>query len=366
MKILRTTRQVAFTLIELLVVVAIIALLLSILLPSLKCAKDSARASVCGSTLKNFGTAMQTYFNENQEWIPGVNTSGFAVRNLPGGNAAALQNSRLPVQSYDWMTPILRGSIEMPNNRAKRFRVLQNDFRCPSQGLYESILYSPGLNASADRADFTAEPGAWTSISYLMPAFFQFWGQLDQGPTFGASGPFGGGETVTRASTDWEARVDHYKPRLQQVGTAANKIAVADGTRYLDGNNGDFVLDHDVNPKPGWYGSFTAGGAFWCGDTAYGVQGGSANWDGDSVSPSSPSTGKNLELSYRHGCDRASGEQGTAQANKGSMNALFFDGHVARLSDRKSREPSLWYPKGTIIRTPQQGMVRVPQDYEVP
>ncbi len=51
----------AFTLIELLVVVAIIALLLSILLPSFSRARDGAKATVCASNLRELGLAVQMY-----------------------------------------------------------------------------------------------------------------------------------------------------------------------------------------------------------------------------------------------------------------------------------------------------------------
>ncbi|MBI4580927.1 MAG: type II secretion system protein [Planctomycetes bacterium] len=46
------THTYGFTLIEVLVVVAIIALLVSILLPSLKAAREQARSAVCLSNLK--------------------------------------------------------------------------------------------------------------------------------------------------------------------------------------------------------------------------------------------------------------------------------------------------------------------------
>lgn len=59
-----------FTLIELLVVVAIIALLVSILLPTLKRARTAARTVKCVSNLRQIGTAMTMYFNNNKGWFP--------------------------------------------------------------------------------------------------------------------------------------------------------------------------------------------------------------------------------------------------------------------------------------------------------
>lgn len=60
----------AFTLLELLVVVAIIALLISILLPGLSRAKQSAKTAVCVSNLHQIGNALQMYFLEHNEWFP--------------------------------------------------------------------------------------------------------------------------------------------------------------------------------------------------------------------------------------------------------------------------------------------------------
>ncbi|MBK9127969.1 MAG: prepilin-type N-terminal cleavage/methylation domain-containing protein [Phycisphaerales bacterium] len=69
---MKRNRLSAFTLIELLVVVAIIALLLSILLPSLAGAREQGKRAVCLSNLSGLGKAMWQYAGEypNEPTIP--------------------------------------------------------------------------------------------------------------------------------------------------------------------------------------------------------------------------------------------------------------------------------------------------------
>jgi len=59
-----------FTLIELLVVVAIIALLIAILLPSLGRAREKAKSVACLSNLKSLGLAAYMYQNDNTGFFP--------------------------------------------------------------------------------------------------------------------------------------------------------------------------------------------------------------------------------------------------------------------------------------------------------
>lgn len=70
----------AFTLIELLVVISIIALLIAILLPTLGSAKDSARAVICSSNLRQLGLVFWMYADDHDEQLPpaliGTITSG--------------------------------------------------------------------------------------------------------------------------------------------------------------------------------------------------------------------------------------------------------------------------------------------------
>lgn len=58
----------AFTLIELLVVIAIIAILMAILMPALRAAKDHGKRIVCSNHLKTMGLANVIYSDESDGW----------------------------------------------------------------------------------------------------------------------------------------------------------------------------------------------------------------------------------------------------------------------------------------------------------
>ncbi len=64
------SRRRAFTLIELLVVITIIALLVSILLPSLARAREQAKQAVCASNQHQMGIAFYYYIDGNRDTFP--------------------------------------------------------------------------------------------------------------------------------------------------------------------------------------------------------------------------------------------------------------------------------------------------------
>jgi len=93
--------RTGFTLIELLVVIAIIALLMAALLPALQGARKRAKAAVCQSNLRQWGTTLELYARDYEGRFPTDLGGGggiwflrgvFLRKNDPNADASALHH----------------------------------------------------------------------------------------------------------------------------------------------------------------------------------------------------------------------------------------------------------------------------------
>jgi len=155
----RLRKNQGFTLVELLVVIGIIALLISILLPSLNRARETANRVKCGSNLKQIGQALLLYSNENKNAFPRT------FFDATGAGAPILTN-----QGYDKGDPFTgaSGAVGSNNVPAALFLLLRTQeisaevFTCPS-GIAEKDSFGGGTNTALNRSNFYG--GAATSSS---------------------------------------------------------------------------------------------------------------------------------------------------------------------------------------------------------
>jgi prepilin-type processing-associated H-X9-DG protein/prepilin-type N-terminal cleavage/methylation domain-containing protein len=94
----------AFTLVELLVVIGIIALLISILLPTLNKARESASAAMCSSNLRQVHTFFMDYARDQRDHFP----APWVGLGNPGNNTWAYQWPYL-IWTYARQAPMPRG-----------------------------------------------------------------------------------------------------------------------------------------------------------------------------------------------------------------------------------------------------------------
>ena len=212
-----------FTLVELLVVIAIIGLLVALLLPALGSVRESARASICKSNLKQLGLALLTYESARGSFPPGRYGEG-------GWSAQAL------------ITPFLEQGYLYENiNFEKSYKDAENTF----EGISIAGHRVPILNCpSEENTQLRQSKGiTYAPINYAVN--MGTWKVWDPNTNIGGDGmfhPIRG--TRVREVQDGLTRT----LMLSEVKTY--------NPYYRDGGGGDETLPADVNELCGLGGDF--------------------------------------------------------------------------------------------------------------
>ncbi len=318
MNSLRFAVRRAFTLVELLVVIGIIALLLSILLPTLGKARAAAQTVACLSNMRTCGQAVNMYASQWNSCIPGagVNT-GWMIAN--GTSDSAHFSPNLPqsgaIAYLDWCGPLAEimhipvPSSKMAKDRWARYRDIQV-FTCPAN----TDIVCTSFNTAPDMDAGPGVPIAYvTSKTFMLQAALTSPGVTDQ--------------TRLSSGAGYWTLPSGYTPKLSKVHNGANKIYMGEGVKFFNGSSGpDYNLDvAPTNNTPTRdSGPYSDYGPFTLSTAAYDrtVANGGVGIDG-------------RIFSYRHGTRKPGQKTGLYRSN-----FLFFDGHAETLDEVASMDPA--------------------------
>ena len=218
-------RSRGFTLIELLVVVAIIALLVAILVPSVQRALELAKSTVCLSNLRQIGTSLHLYTSANAALLPAYEE--------PLGGDSRYTPDDWPVRNGGWNTAYWVNQNFMggnsfydnnPPNPRKLNIYLQNAediFRCPAdRGLVNATpTTSDDMIPLAQAAGFDPPVHKWNPqeradlMAELDAAYMLLYGIVRDDveyilSTFSGTGEKG--ESLLAPGTTFAGIVEHY------------------------------------------------------------------------------------------------------------------------------------------------------------
>jgi len=148
-----------FTLIELIVVVSTIALLIAILVPTLRSSKQQAKATLCGSNIKQLLLGLLSYETENQALPYGFSDS---LVPPPGGYAGYGQYDRKGwwwlnfIQGFYKKSDGIRTVAQCPSKGLNN-PMLKNNILCGNYGVNRSICKSSD-DIQSHREEFIGRP----------------------------------------------------------------------------------------------------------------------------------------------------------------------------------------------------------------
>lgn len=188
--VLRKCARGGFTLIELLVVVSIISLLMSVLLPSMRSAREQAKRVACQANMKQINTTLLTYLTDydglpvSYNKKPNGCVCGWCTWNYGGWmgkNPYWITRSdgcfRVPAYQRPLTVYMTKGEVSRPVGEGDDERELQGQpvFKCPSDKISAQWQWSAA--ASGQAAD-TYSSYDDVGTSYHMN--FYWWYQTDR------------------------------------------------------------------------------------------------------------------------------------------------------------------------------------------
>lgn len=147
------SRTFGFTLIELLVVISIIALLIAMLLPAIKRAKESARMVECASMVRQLGLAFHMYSSDFDGWLPPFGGNW----NPPGSNGSPQWMQRIQEYTPDSSLPAYGNFLITGRSKVV----------CPSETELNSWNYGVNYTHVFDFEENRGDPSATNGPSRL-------------------------------------------------------------------------------------------------------------------------------------------------------------------------------------------------------
>jgi prepilin-type processing-associated H-X9-DG protein len=224
--------RVAFTLVELLVVIGIIALLISILLPSLQAARRQASMVQCASNMRQISMAMLMYVNANK--------GRFMPATVPD---TAATDGTFPNGCW-WPNELVRGKYinapslyEQPGSSTadKKFNS-SNVFRCP-EGIPEE--YTPGFvlsgheypTAAGNNRFGIANDGTGAAEGLMIPSWYML-----NTRTTAATNAMPNGSLITpfisflSGGTDAQVNDSQWQRSMGRVKKAAELVMIVEAS----------------------------------------------------------------------------------------------------------------------------------------